>query len=996
MDQILLDSLNNLSFALEQLAQSLNSRNGSAQSAVGTALQSGDFSNQMVEINKGIQSIKEDTKKILENQETILKMQKDQDSKKTDIFEESGQKKNLVKDGIGSVLLIAGAVLAIGSAFALIGTVDWKSVIALSISLPLIAIAFEKIQEMKFDSKTLIGTIGSLIAMSGGVLAASYILSKIPTVSIQQGLTAVMISAVFALMLPNIAALISSLMTEEEIGISIPGMGDISQKKKALELGTILKATLLLPLIMVGASLGIVASSAILNKITPLDIPKALTAIGISITFVFIAKSLSGIITALTSDSEIGFGGNVIKSKGLNLSMVLAATFILPAIMAASSLAITLSSHILSNIQPLSFEQGLTAIAISVVSVFIAKGTAMIIDAFGGGTKMVSVFASVALLPILMYLSSIAITESSKVLQGVVPISFEQGLTAIAISIIGVFLAYSVSKIGDSISDPKKAVITAAFLPVLLIGSSLAIAGASMALQQVVPIKWEQGVTAIMISLAFAVISFGLGPTLKAFADLSPAQALTASLVIPLIFVGISAAIVGSSYLISQMVVVPIGTLFNFVAVGISIAIVGLVAGLVMIGLNKLGSVKDYVMGGLAAIVVAGTIALSSILLNLGTYEKYPDWKWSLGVGLSLGIFGLGAVLLGAVATSPTFYMGLGAVLLVAASIVATSYILGAGSYEKYPSLEWAGNIGLLMAGFSIGIIGLALASPFILIGSAAMLMVTGTILAIDRMFESGNFTKSPSEDWIGGVRNTILGFIELTGMLSIGGAITGAISDLFGGGLTGIAESIVEIDKIFENGNFTKYPSLSWGNGVLNAITKFNQIKNALTGDTKLGNLFGGSDLQNTVSSISQLAVAFDKLGKAMSTFSNSISSIDDEKLTAIKSLSSTVVLMSLLNPDQFEEMMDAMEEKSGVFGTFIEEFNNSRKEAQTGGFFSNAFKTPGSDKPKSDADVLGPKLDKMNALLTDISSVVGSRGTLKSYLNSKGKEVNLSTTKK
>jgi hypothetical protein len=992
MDQQLLNALDNLSVALEQLATSLNSKNGEAQSPVATALQSGDFSNQMIEINKGIQSIKKDTQKILDNQETLLKMQKNQESKDLDVFEQSGKKKELIKDGVGSILLIAGAVLAIGMAFSLIGTVDWKSVLALSISLPLIAIAFEKISEMKLDAKTLMSTVGSLVVMSLGVLAASYILSKIPNVTIQQGLTAVMITAVFALMLPNIAAMISALMTEEEIGIAIPGMVGLSQKKKSLEMGTLLKASVMLPAIMVGASLGILASSIILSKVVPLDIPKALTAIGISVTFIFIAKSLSAIISALTTEVSGDFGGNSFKSKGFSMGSALAAAMVLPAIMFFASTAIMLSSHILSLIKPLTIEQGLTAIAISIVSVFIAKGTAMIISSFDDIGKA---FAVVPLLPTLMVFSSVAIALSSNILQLVTPISFEQGLTAIAISVIGVFLAYSVSKIGDSISDPKKAAITAAFLPVLMIGSSLAIAGASSILSQVVPIGWDQGVTAIMISIAFAAIAFGLGPTLKAFSNLTPAQAFTASLVLPLIFIGISAAIVGSSHLISMMEVVPLGTLFNFVAVGISIAIVGLVAGLVMVGLSKLGSVKDYIMGGLATIIVSGTIAISSLLLNMGTYEKYPDWKWALGVGLSLGAFGLGAVLLGAVAMSPTFYMGLGAVLLVAGSIVATSYILGAGDYTKYPSLEWAGGVGLIMAGFSVGIIALALASPFILIGSAAMLMLSGTILAIDSIFESGNFNKYPSEEWSKGVKNTILGFVDLMGMMSIGSAIKGAISDLFGGGLTDIAESIVEIDTIFSKGDFTKYPSLSWGNGVLNAIAKFNQIKNALGGGGSFGDIFKGNDLEKTVSSISQLAIAFDKLGKAMTSFANSISSIDNEKLTAIKSLSSTVVLMSLLDPDQFEDMMDAMEEKSGIFGEFIEEFNNSRKEAESGGFFSS-FKSPTSDKPKSDADILGPKLDKISAVLADISTVVGSKGTLKSYLNSKSKEVNLTPTKK
>ncbi len=88
MDQILLDALNNLSLSLDQIAQALISRGDNSQSATTTALQSGDFSNQMMEISRGVQSIKADTQKILDNQATLIKMQKEKESAKTDIFDD--------------------------------------------------------------------------------------------------------------------------------------------------------------------------------------------------------------------------------------------------------------------------------------------------------------------------------------------------------------------------------------------------------------------------------------------------------------------------------------------------------------------------------------------------------------------------------------------------------------------------------------------------------------------------------------------------------------------------------------------------------------------------------------------------------------------------------------------------------------------------------------------------------------------------------------------
>ena len=91
MDQRLLDAPNNLSLALEELNDSLDkSKSSEAKSDVGTTLQSGDFGNTLKEISVGIKSIKDDTKKILDNQQTLIKMQKEKSSSDTKVFEESG------------------------------------------------------------------------------------------------------------------------------------------------------------------------------------------------------------------------------------------------------------------------------------------------------------------------------------------------------------------------------------------------------------------------------------------------------------------------------------------------------------------------------------------------------------------------------------------------------------------------------------------------------------------------------------------------------------------------------------------------------------------------------------------------------------------------------------------------------------------------------------------------------------------------------------------
>ena len=112
MDKQLLKALDNLSVSLEMIAAALASKEDSS-SATSTALKGGDFGKSLEAINTGIQSIKTDTQEILSNQKTIIALQKE---KSKDVIEETGtdkKKESNIKKGVGTILLIAVAVLAI-------------------------------------------------------------------------------------------------------------------------------------------------------------------------------------------------------------------------------------------------------------------------------------------------------------------------------------------------------------------------------------------------------------------------------------------------------------------------------------------------------------------------------------------------------------------------------------------------------------------------------------------------------------------------------------------------------------------------------------------------------------------------------------------------------------------------------------------------------------------------------------------------------------------
>jgi hypothetical protein len=65
MDKKLLDALNNLSYALEEIADILSKKDTTAKSATATALQSNDLDKKVTLIDKGVKQLLEDNKKIL-------------------------------------------------------------------------------------------------------------------------------------------------------------------------------------------------------------------------------------------------------------------------------------------------------------------------------------------------------------------------------------------------------------------------------------------------------------------------------------------------------------------------------------------------------------------------------------------------------------------------------------------------------------------------------------------------------------------------------------------------------------------------------------------------------------------------------------------------------------------------------------------------------------------------------------------------------------------
>lgn len=993
MDKQLLDALDNLSIALEMLSDSLNKNN--AKSGVANALQSGNFSDQLIEIDKSLKEIRIENKKILDNTETILKLQKEKNNDKLYTFESSGREgsKKALKDGVTAITLIAGAVLAIGLAFKLIGIVDWKSVLSLSIALPLIAYSFEKISQIKglTISNVMLMSI-ALIGISAAILVSSKILSGVAPVGLFQLTTVVFIAAAF--------------------GAAAYGIGKLIQSLDGISIATAIKSSVLLPVVLLAMSYAVAKSSLLLRGVQPIGIFQALTIVMISVAFGAAAYGIGKILTSF---------------KGISMATALTASAMIPILLVAMSYAIAKSSKILSEVTPIGIFQALTSIMIAGTFVVLSYAIKPMMKGVEGVTLKQAILGTLVLL----------------------------ALSASVVAVAGLMLK----------------------MPIVPFSTILNFAVAGVAIAGVV----------FVLALAIRAVN-SLGGVKDYLSG------------------GLSIVIISSSIYTSSIILSkgnytnPPGLTWILLS---SVSI--LAYSLLGWSISKIGSVADYIKGGLSITIVASTIMISSHILSLGNYKKYPSATWGIGTVASIGLFALGAAILGVFLLQPNFYMGLGVILILAGSIVAVSKIFEMGQFKKYPSISWVVPTVALLGGFATVSALMGLGSPLILLGLGTVLAVSGTILLIDKVFEKGRFARYPNVSWIRGVDSTLLRFVKviqdikksiglvdlslgalkLLGLseiiLKIDKIMTGGefkkypskewiqgvsysfvefskmmdnssfltiikqkISSFFGGGLDDMAKGILKVDSIFSKGNFTRFPSKPWIDGVQYTLSRFKNIlgdkgilsiiKSAVststlskisksisdismsfsTGDfskypkpewingtiyalekfgtilkmlkfdwvgDKVSILFGSkSPLEEAVSNIVLLASAFDKLGDSMNKFSNSIQGINLDSLKMVKGLTNNVILLSLMDPDMLNDVLDKIEKRGGVFAELVKDFED--KKASN---VSTPVKTVSiSPKSRSDYQMLSEKVDKMIILLADIQSVVGSSGALKNYLTS------------
>jgi hypothetical protein len=685
---------------------------------------------------------------------------------------------------------------------------------------------------------------------------------------IKKGVTTILLIAVAVLAIGLAFKLVGKIDFLSVVGLSLAVVLMAIAFEKIAKLNLSTKEAFNTSLVIVMMAVAVTMASWIMAFIEPIGFTQLLTAVLIAAMFAVLSNYLENIFIA-----SIIFGKLNVSPFQLVKSLV------------AISLAITASSFILTFIKPMTLGQSITAILIAAMFAVIsynlhkiALGVVLFQSLNISTFELVKVLVGIAL----------AITASSFILAFIKPMSFGQAITGILIAAMFAIIAFNMDKIAIGVIAFKRTGVKPQDLLLVLVGIAAAITASSWILSYVEPIGFWQFLTVLGIALVFALMSYFMTDLAIGITIIEKYLGPGKVYLIPLVLVAIATAIALSSIVLQNTADLPFTLILKILLLGATLAIVTLLMTPAVMFMGKM-PIADLALGVVGVIMIAAAIAVSSHILALGKYDKYPSWKWALGVGLSLIAFGGAALVLGALIMETgglglaALAIGAVAVMLVAGTIVATSHILGLGKYEKFPSYEWSFSVGLSMTAFGLAMGGLGtfilgtlgLGMIALIAGGEAVLLIAKTIVDTSFILRKGNYTGGPTKAWAEGISLALGAFAPIYKMLTTGGIMdaifgSGPTPEQFSEAIITVSKGIISAADFFAGTkSFKNGPTKEWAEGVGTAIGAFAPVYAALMDTGFFGSNVSAEDMKSAILTISDgIIAAADKFGTNIAKF--------------------------------------------------------------------------------------------------------------------------------
>lgn len=524
--------------------------------------------------------------------------------------------------------------------------------------------------------------------------------------------------------------------------------------------------------LVVGAAISIVAAAALMAYIPTLTPMKMLTAIAVAGVLAIVAPIMVKIAKQLSgSTSEMSVEGdsmNFSQSSGGGLAG--AGTAILSLI--GMSLAVTLSSWILTMVAPLTPIQFITALAVAALFIPMAFAFSMITKSLSKaiGTKSAGVegmsFSGTdtsGLMPLLgasllaILGMTVAVVGTSWLLQLMAPVGPAQFLSALGISLILIGLSFALSKIMLALKSGKikadlQGVAMVGMVALIMVAGITALVVSSWLIQGMAVITPAQFLTGVAIGLMMIPIAWAMSMLIQGLAKAKIKPDMNGVKMIgmaALAMVAIAMGIVGASYILLLLPdTFKAPPLMWSISVGLALVAFGWAyAQILKVIQGK--SLKDLGMATLGLILVGVALLGVAYILTMwpGTLEA-PDAMWTLKVGLALFIFAIPFVLITILFKKmgiglKEMGMGLLGMVAVAIGVLAVAWILSItpDEYGTPPPVGWSfgAAAALLLFAVPVAAIGLIATSGIgfaaIALGVVGMIVIAIGILAVAWIF---------------------------------------------------------------------------------------------------------------------------------------------------------------------------------------------------------------------------------------------------------------------
>jgi len=315
----------------------------------------------------------------------------------------------------------------------------------------------------------------------------------------------------------------------------------------------------------------------------------------------------------------------------------------------------------------------------------------------------------------------------------------------------------------------------------------------------------------------------------------------------------------------------------------------------------------------------------------------------------------------------------------LAKSLQKISLILSKGNFDKVIPKAWMDSIRTNLGSFSQMIKSFDSGGLFNIFSdstSEKVAELANGIIELAKIFNENkvpfDVKKVPSQQWSQGFSTAMNAIMPGLNYISENSGLLSNGEEKFKSGVGAIADSIVSVSRKLATGRFDKVLNPAYFKNLSDSVNTYINITKSLEeADADYESI---SDMAD---SMVELAKAYDRLSEALTNLNGQLGSVDMERMTMLKNLSGSIVMLSLMDSAQFESMMTALESKAKIFVDLMKDTESSAQagmEKTTTKPTEVKAGTKAGAAPAVKSPTTGGKKESSEQIMTDLKNAISS----------------------